>query len=90
MGPLCFKLMGLRPWGELGTRSENEAMMSELPGCVDGQSSVEGANSAHSPCVFQSCSDALATGRLCSSTFQLAKITLKLKCYFKNYCNIFC
>ena len=48
MGPLCFKLMGLRPWGELGTRSENEAMMSELPGCVDGQSPVEGANSAHS------------------------------------------
>ena len=40
-------------------------------------------------CVSQCCSDVLATGCLCSPTFQLVKITLKFKRYFKNYCNIF-
>ena len=83
MGPLSFKLTGLRPWGELGTRSENEAMMSQLPGCVDGWSSVEGAECPQS-CVSQGRSDVLATGTLCLSTFQLVKITLKFKCYFKK------
>ena len=48
MGLLCFSMTGLRTWGELGTRSENEAMMSELPGRIQGQSSVEGAKNVHS------------------------------------------